>query len=400
MSGTLYTYVVPTGVIVPNVVSLQTQVENEWIGEFGSGLDLDSSTPEGVMIAGEVAARSAVAQNNAALANQINPNQAAGMFLDAICALTGLTRLPDTFTVAASVTLSGVAESPIAAGTVLATPAGDLFALKDAVTLDVTGSAIGSFVAQVPGPVPAPTGTWDIQTGVIGLEVATNNIAGTLGTLQESDQVLAALRRQTLALQSVALIDAALSRLNNIEGVIGVQGLENTANSTQTISGVSMVAKSVWFCVDGGAIGDIASALLATKSQGANWNGAQSLTIVEPASGQSYVVKWDDPTDVPLLCQITVRQGTFVGSISAAVTQAIVDFGNNAIAGLQGFSVGESASPFEIAAGVQQECPGIYVKNCQIATVSGGSYAPAEIAMLIYQKATITEADISVVIVT
>jgi len=400
MSDPLYTYVEPTGVIVPNVTTLQNEVETEWTGVLGSGLNTDSSTPQGVMIAGEVAARSSVAQNNAALANQINPNQAAGMFLDAICALTGLERLPDTFTVVNNVLLTGVQSSPIAIGSLIASPNGDQFALNSNLTLDATtGEAIGSYTAVVAGPILAPTGSWTIITDVLGLETVVNNTVGTLGTQQQTDQALAVLRRKTLALQSVAMMDAVLSRINNVSGVIGSQGLENVTNGTVTISGVTLIAKSIWICVDGGSALDIATALLATKSQGAGWNGAQSLAVVEPSSGQSYTVRWDDPTSVPLLCQITVRQGTFAGNIADAVTQAIVDFGNNAIEGLQGFGVGQNASPFEIAAGVQSECPGLYVKNCEIATVSSGIYAPAEIAMQIFQKPTIIGANVTVVIV-
>jgi hypothetical protein len=400
MSGSLYNYIEPSGVIVPNLSSLLAQVESEWIGQFGSGFDLDSSTPGGIMIASEVAARSSVAQNNATLANQINPNQAAGMFLDAICALSGLERLADTFTVIDNVTLAGVQGSPIAAGTTIKSPSGDLFNLNEAVTLDpVSGTAIGTYTAQVAGSIAAPTGSWTIVTDVLGLETVTNNTVGTLGTEQQSDQILAVLRRKTLALQSVALMDAGLSRINNLSGVIGSQALENVQNVTATISGVTMVAKSVWFCIDGGSASDIGTALLATKSQGADWNGAQSLAVIDPASGQSYTVKWDLPTPVPLLVQVTVRQGTFVGDITDAVTQAVVDFGNNAISGLQGFGVGQSASPFEIAAGIQSECQGLYVKNVEIATVSSGIYAPAEIAMAIYQKPTIIGANVSVVIV-
>lgn len=402
MSDTLYDYIEQTGVIVPDTGTLLTDVQAEFTGVFGSGLNVTNlSTPQGLIISAEVAARSAVVNNNAALANQINPNQAGGVFLDAICALTGLLRSPDTFTTVQNVVLTGQQGSPIAAGSIAHTPNNDQFALLADVILDpVTGQAIGTFVAVVAGPIPGPSGSWTILTDVLGWETVSNPTAATsLGTLEQSDQSLADLRRRTLALQGVSIIEAILSAVNNVAGVIGSQGLENITDATEVIQGVTMISHSFWICVDGGLSTDIAAALLANKSGGAGWNGAQSVTIVEPVSRQSYNVLYDLPTDVPLTAQIIVSQGTFVGDPTTAVVQAVVDFGNNAIAGLQGFSVGENASPFEIASGILSECPGLYIKNVEISLLSSVSYAPAEIPMAIYQKAIITGSNVIVTVV-
>lgn len=411
MSETLFNYVETTGVIVPDTATLLSDVESEWTGVLGAGLNTDSSTPQGIIIASDVAARSAVVNNNAALANQINPNEAGGVFLDAICALTGLSRESDTYTTVDNVVLAGVQGSPIAAGTQVKTPlvngvGGDTFALASAVTLDtVTGQAVGTYVAMVSGAVPCPAGAFQIVTPVLGLETVTNPATATPGTLEQSDEALRALRRNTLALQGNSTMAAITSAIWDIPGVIGLQDLENVG-AAQTISGVAMQSKSVWVCVDGGTPLAIATALLNSKSSGSNWNGAQSLTVIEPASGQSYTPQWDIPTLVPLLVQVTAKQGTFVGDINAAIIQAVLDFANNAIAPadpnaapVAGFTVGASASPFEIAAGIMQECPGLWITNVALSLASGTpNYQPAQIAMLIYQKATVSSGDISVVL--
>lgn len=399
MSDT-YNYIIPSGVIVPDLASLETVVKSEWTDIFGEDLPTDQSTPQGLMIASEVAARQGVVNNNATLANQINPNQAAGLFLDGICALTGLVRLPDTFTRAQAVTLAGVQGSPIAAGTIIATPDGDQFALDGDVTLDaVTGEATGLYTALVAGPIPAPSGLWTIVTDVLGLETVTNTLTGVLGMLQQSDEALATLRRKTLALQGVALIEAVLSAVNDVTNVIGSAGLENYTGSPVTIDGVVLKAHSIWVCADGGTNLDVATALLFNKSQGCDWNGSTTVNVVEPSSGQTYAVTFDRPTLVPLLVRVTCSKGTFIGSISTDVTNAVVDFANNAIDNLLGFVVSQSASPFEIAAGVMRQCPGLYVSKIEISLVSSVSYSTDEIAMLKYQKATVSGSDVSVVIV-
>jgi hypothetical protein len=414
MSDTTYQYVENTGIIVVDTSTVLTEVQGEWIAAFGDGLNIDSSTPQGVIISAEVSARSNVIKNNAAVANQINPNQAEGVFLDAICALTGLERNPTTYTTVENVLLTGVQNTLVPAGSLVETAAGDQFDLTADVTLETfngsTWTGIGEFQAVQGGPVPCGTGSnglVNLVTDVLGWETVSNASAGVVGTLQQTDGVLRALRRQTLFLQGVSLIGAILSAVADITGVIGFQGLENYTSAPQTISGVYMVANSVWVCVDGGAQADIATALLVNKSLGCAWNGAQSVSVIEPSSGQTYTVLYDVPTSVPLLISVTAKQGSFVGNPTTAIMQAIIDFGNNAIQPadpnaepVQGFGVGQSASPFEIGAGITQECPGIYLRAILISTVAANNLQPDEIPLDIYQKATITADDITIVIVT
>jgi hypothetical protein len=410
MTDALYDYVATTGVIVPTTGELLSDVQTEFTGVLGTGLDLDSSTPQGIIIASEVAARLSVVQNNAKVANQINPNQSGGVFLDALCALSGLRRQSNTFTIVPNVVIAGVGGSPVVAGTLVQTSANDQFALQSDAELDpVTNQAVVTFVAVQPGPVPAPSGTWSILSDVLGLETVTNpDAATTLGTLQQSDLSLASLRRRTLSLQGQSTIGAILSAINAIVGVISSQGLENITASTATISGISMTAKSFWVCVDGPGVDPalIGEALLANKSGGSNWTGAQSVSVIEPISRQSYTARWDDPTLVPIQVQVTCSQGSFSGNPTTAVVQAVVDFGNNATvvppgaALIEGFVVGQDASPFEIAAGVQAECPGLFIRSVQIQLVtSGGGFAPVELAMAINEKPTVIAANVSVVIV-
>lgn len=400
MSG-VYNYVTTSGVIVPNTADLKTQVDTEFKTAFNdTGLNTDSSTPQGVLIAGEVAARAGVTQNNAAVANQINPNLAAGVFLDAICALTGLNRNSEQFSTV-SINIAGVASSPIPSGSEIQSPLGDNFALVANVTLDpLTGDATVIYQAVASGAVPAPTGTYSIVTAVLGLETAVCVTAGTIGVAGQSDAELSLLRANTLALQGIAGIEAIASRVNETAGVIGSQILENVTSVDATIEAVFLKAHSVWICADGGTDVDVATSLLATKSQGSNWNGATNVTVTDAASGQAYTVKFDRPTLVPLLIRATISQRSFVGNLVQSVTNAILAFAANQLfPDLQGFVVGESASPFEVASAITSQCKGVYVQKVELALVSVGTYAPAEIAMAIFQKATVTGSEISLVVI-
>lgn len=393
-----YQYLDGTGVIVPDTSVLQAQVEGEYRAVFGQDIITDPSTPQGVLITAEVAARSAVVQNNAAVANQINPNLAGGVFLDAIWALTGGQRIAASYSVVPGVTLGGLAGTFIPAGSQISLPDGTLFASVSDVTLSAGGTGAVDFQAVVAGPVAvAPGATWTPVTAILGWDTATNATAATIGRAQESDLAARQRRKNTLSLQNVALPAAITSALYNVPNVTSLQFRENTTDATATIDGISLVAHSVWACVSGGLDSDVAAALLANKSMGANWNGAQSATLVDPASGQSYIVKWDRPATIAVQVQITVKNLSSVTDITTAVRKAMTDYAAGILTGEPGLGVGDNVSAFELAGAVNQENPGIYVQSCQVSLKSVVSWV-TEITIALDEIATLASGDIAVTV--
>ena len=136
-SSSPFNYLTQTGVVVPDVSDILAEVQGEYVSIFGSDMSTDPSTPQGVLITAEALARTQVVQNNAALANQINPNVAGGTFLDEIMALTGVQRTPQSQTVVTNVTVTGVV---VPEGSQAQTAAGDIFAADQAVTIPSGGS--------------------------------------------------------------------------------------------------------------------------------------------------------------------------------------------------------------------------------------------------------------------
>src|SRR5690606_17916986 len=84
-----YQFLVSSGVIVPDLAETRAQVEAEFLAVFGQDMVTDPSTPQGQFITRIAEERDAIARNNAALANQINPDISGGVFLDALWRLTG-----------------------------------------------------------------------------------------------------------------------------------------------------------------------------------------------------------------------------------------------------------------------------------------------------------------------
>ena len=102
-----YQFITDRGVIIPDTAESRERVIELFRSAFGNDIDTDPSTPSGVLITMFTEQRDAVARNNAALANQINPEQSTGVFLDTLFGFTGGHRNPATRSIINGVTLTG-----------------------------------------------------------------------------------------------------------------------------------------------------------------------------------------------------------------------------------------------------------------------------------------------------
>lgn len=256
-----YNYINETGVIIVDTAAILLQVQTEYKAIFGADLIVTPNTPQGMLIAAETLARIALADNNAKLANQINPNLAGGVFLDAVMALTNpFGRLPALQSVVFA-TINGVAGTVIPAGSIASeTSSGDnnqFFTLND-VTIPDSGSLPNvQFNSIAYGPIPSNTGTLTtIVTSVLGWETITNSSAAILGRLTQSDLDARLYRLNTLATQGASTAQAITSEILRITNTTSMSFLENNSSSSQTIEGVTMVANSIYVCVTDTVVSD------------------------------------------------------------------------------------------------------------------------------------------------
>lgn len=394
-----YDYISETGVIVPDTSTVLAEVEAEFRTALGPDLVTSPNTPQGALIVAEVLARTGVIGNNAALANQINPNLAAGVFLDAIWALTGGQRLAATRSVVPDAILGGIVGTVIPAGSQASIADGTLFETVSAVTIGAGGTALVTFQAVDPGPVAVNVGALNqIVTGILGWDTVTNPTAATLGRDEESDFASRQRRKDTLSLQNVALPEAITSALLDTPNVKSLVFRENVTSSPLTVESITLVPHSIYVCVDGGTDAAVASTLLANKSLGCAWNGSTIVSVVEPTSGQAYDVKFDRPTSVGVAARVTVRNPSGIVDVQAAVRKAVLDYAAGLIDGESGFVVGADVSPFEIGGAVARQLPSLFVTKCEVATTPGLVWALDNIVITINQIATILEGNIAVVV--
>jgi hypothetical protein len=388
-----YQYINSTGVIVPDTSNILSDVQTEYKSVLGADLIVTPDTPQGLLITAEALARDEVVNNNAAMANQINPNVAGGVFLDAIMALTGMQRTQATKTLVSAVTLAGVAGTVIPAGSQAEDTSGDIFELLSTVTLDVSGNGVGDFAAVDIGPISCTMSSLNrIVTNVLGWETVNNPTAGVLGQSTQSDQAARALRLNTLGFQGNSLPVAITSALYNVSGMQSLWFQENTAATTQTINGISMVAHSIYVCVNGGSDLDVAAALLSNKSLGCAWNGTTTVNIEEIATTQIYPVKFSRAAQIGILVRVTSPNGD-----SSNIIAAILAYANGQLEGDVGFVVGADVSPWELAGAINRQYPGIYVSKVEVSYSSSVSYTTNLLAIAVSEIATVVSAGITVI---
>jgi hypothetical protein len=404
----VYDYITVTGVIVPDTAVINQDVQNEFVQAFGSDLVLSPNTPQGILITGETAARSAVANNNAALANQINPNVAGGVFFDAIWALTGGERAPATpSTVTATIT--GVTGTIVPQGSQVSDSVyNNVFQTTETVT--IVGSTTVPMTSVLDGAIVAGAGTLtQILSNVPGWETATNVSAAVLGQATQSDESARNERRVTLFAQGASTAGAIISAVNLVPDVVSSSFLENIAPTTQTISGVTMVGHSIYMCVDGGTDLAVATAMQSKKSAGAAYNngatgsGASatpvSQDVVVPYSGQVITVLFDRPGIIQVGVAVSVIVNQPEQDPVSTVQQAILNYAAGLLDNQPGLVVGANVSPWELGGAITAQYPGIYVQSLQIKNITtAGSYQYTEIAIAPWQKANIDQTSIVVTV--
>lgn len=378
-----YNYINSQGVIVADTSQTKSEVESEYREIFGDDIDLSDGSPEGALVNSETLARQGLSQNNALLANQINPNLASDVFLDAIwqltSALTGVRRKATRSTFNQPVDLTGVAGTFIPANSVAITANGDGFQSVNDVVLDESGQGSTQFISIEFGEVPCAVGELNsIASGSpLGWETVNNTVAATLGQDEESNEQSRIRRRNTLFLQGVSLTGATISALYNVSGVKSVSYRENFTDTDQTIDGIFLLKNSIYACVDGGLDEDIAQALLNNKSSGCNWNGGVTVNVTEDTSNQSYPVKFDRPSEINIWIRVTIAPTT-VSDPSSVVRDSVLRYANGLIDGEEGFIVSASGSPFEIAGAINSDTPTIFVRKVEVSD-DGVSYSSDEL---------------------
>lgn len=396
----IYEYLTDKGVIVPDTSDIRADVEALFRSLFGDDIDLSPETPQGVLVTMLTEERDGHVRFAAEVANQVNPDIANGVFIDAIGAWLRGQRMPATHTIINGVIFGGVPGTIIPMGSLVGSSQGDRFYTIATLTIGDQGTVLGTLRAAESGPVLAPVGSLNrVASSVLGWETVDNPIAGTIGRPEETDGQFKLRRIEILARNTMSVVEAIKSHLSSIPNVRSFTFRENTSDLEAYIDGVTMSPKSIWVCIDGGADQEIAHALMESKTAGAAFNGSVAIDYVEPISGQVYAgdlpVRIERPEEIQTYVRVTVAPNPL--NLTQLVPAAVMSYSRGEIGGGRGFVVGSPISPFEIAGAINIYEPSVFVRKVEISTDGGIFWSTSEVELDLWQVARISESAVTLV---
>jgi uncharacterized phage protein gp47/JayE len=351
--------VVPTGFAVKPLSVCKSEIEDLFRGTFGEGISLDSATPEGQFIGILSERESEIWDLAEEVYSSRDPEQATGSALTGLCAITGTvgpkaaTRSELVATLGgtaatvvgagsqASVATTGVKFATKASATLVAVDAwqashayvlqdrcandGNIYECITAGTsassggptgedLDITdgtvhwrflGAGDGAVDVELEsvetGPQAAPARTLtEIETPVSGWSWVTNREDATPGEDQETNAALRIRRRDELAAQGAAALDAIRAEILQVDDVTACTVFENDSDVTD---GDGRPPHSIEVLVSGGADQDLWDAILRTKGGGIYSHGTEVGTA-EDEQGVDHTVRFSRPAQVEIYCDI------------------------------------------------------------------------------------------------
>ncbi|QIC15497.1 hypothetical protein G3341_07185 [Providencia vermicola] len=391
-----YQFITSQGVIIPDTSTLRDDVESEFKSVFGQDLDVSPETPQGALITMEVENRDAIVRNNAELANQINPDLAGGIFLDAIWALMGGQRFDATHSFLSQVQFTGIADTIIPKGSQAASLNGDLFETTKTLIIGQDGSVTGDMRSIETGAIECGVGQLNkVASSVLGWETVHNPSTAVLGRNAETDLQSRRRRKQTLAKNTVSVGEAITSALYALEGVRSLAYRENYTDQPMVFDGITLVPHSIYVCVEGGDKEAIARSLLRTKTLGAAFNGSEKVEVLEAISGQTYPVKFDRAKEIVLFCRVMVKKATV--DAQTIIPAAVEAWANGDIDGEGGLVVGRDVSPFEISAGINAVEPRLFITGVALSN-DGKTWSPNNYEIKMNEVARLKRSAVQVVI--
>jgi uncharacterized phage protein gp47/JayE len=233
------------------------------------------------------------------------PATAAGVALDNVVTLVGLTRLSAIKTTV-TCQLDGTATTVIPAGSQVSNTNDDLFTLL----ADVTIPGDGIFQALEYGAVPAVSNTViNIITPISGWDSVDNMDNGLTGRMEETDSELRLRREISLSVIGAGTVESIKSRIiNDIANVVNCAVFENTSDIVDPIS--NRPPHSLEIVVSGGDSQEIADLIWQIKPGGIqlynNPSGGQTLIVVD-SNGDDQIIYFTRPTVVYAHVQVTIN---------------------------------------------------------------------------------------------
>lgn len=319
----------PAGFVAPDEQDVLNGVQADMNAAFGGGLNLSLSTPQGQLATTQAAAIAAAYEVFISIVNGVDPAFADGRMQDALGRIYFLTRKAAVATVVTCQCV-GANGTVIPQGTLAQDTQGNLYATLGDAVIPVGGSVNVQFAALEAGPTPCPAGSLTaIYQAIPGWDSITNAADGVIGQNVESRRQFEQRRQQSVQKNAVGPMGAIQAALLSVDGVTDVFCVDNPTAAPVTVGGVTIAARSVYCCVNGGTDQTVALAILSKKAPGAGYVGTTTVTVTDQSPGYSppypsYTVKFTRPAATRIYFAVTLANGPTVPSDGAAQVKTAI----------------------------------------------------------------------------
>ena len=384
----LYDFDGKTGTITPKDTSaIQEVVEEDIRTVFNlpAASAIVPSTPMGRFVEWFTLCFASVQNVNVQNFQQLLISSAAGQQLDAIAQWFMLVRKPATATSASGVILRGEPGTVIPAGMKASNGNGDVFDLQEEVTIGSDGTATGSFVCEVKGPVACAEGDLvNIETAYLGLNSIYNPTAGSVGRNIETDDELRE-RIEVSRFSGIGFVGSMKNALEKIESVQSSIVLENNTGEPTSVDGVELDPHSILVCVDGitdANKAEIAEAVYNNKPCGTGYThtvAEDNLVTIphEDPYGNKYDVYVYEPVTTEVSIEVHIKKRSYAGAnLKADVKAALARWvGSDGTGGTKRYVLGEDVYSKDVIRAIEEQVPGIIVVT---AILNEGGTDPSE----------------------
>jgi hypothetical protein len=317
------------GLVLPAESAILAGVQADQNAAFGGGLNPALETPQGQIASSTTAIIGDKNNEIAFYVNQVDPDKASGRFQDAIGRIYFLTRLPalPTTLQIACIGLQGVV---IPVNARIKDASGNVYACTTQGTIPASGTITLPFACTTTGPIAIPGSSGvSIYQAIPGWDTVTC-LSGVIGRDVESRAAFELRRQQSVAVNSVGMLDSILGAVLNVSGVVDAYVLDNPTGSAVTTGGVTLNANSLYVCVAGSFSPDaVALAIWTKKPPGCAYTGSSSVNVTDPNPQYStppvYTVKYQAAINTPIFFAISLKDSTAVPSNALALIQDALD---------------------------------------------------------------------------
>lgn len=254
-----------TGFSSPEELAILNGVLADFVAAFGGNMNTSVSSPQGQLATSLTAVIGAFNDLFVDYTNQVDPAYASGRMQDAIARIYFLTRLAATPTVVTA-TLTGATGVVIGVGALAKAVDGTIYQSLTTVVIPASGSVDVQFAALTNGPIACPAGSLNtIYRTVAGWDSVTNAADGFPGRNEETTADFEERRGLSVAQNARGILPAVRGTVLGVPGVVDAYVTENETGADVVKGTQTIVAHSLYVCVEGGTDQDVANAIWSKK---------------------------------------------------------------------------------------------------------------------------------------